>query len=135
MLSEGHLDVRVSRSTSTNVFTATIYRKPKFTVLMTNGNSFVPFSYKEASMVSMIQRVLSFCSTYSLLADELNKIRHYCHLNGYPRDFVDTRIGIGLTKYLNRNNKDPNLSVAVRCSSIHRRTNRSNEKKIQHLTG
>ena len=112
MPSEGHLDVRVSRSTSTNVFTTMIYRKQTFTGLMTNWNSFVPFSYKEARMVSMIERALSVCSTYSLLEDKLNQIRHYCHLNGYPRDFVDRPIGIGLTKYLNRNNKEPNLPVA-----------------------
>ena len=82
MLSEGHLDVRVSRSTSTNVFTTTIYRKPTFTGLMTNWNSFVPFSYKEASVISMIQRALSVCSTYSLLDIELDEVRYYSHLNG-----------------------------------------------------
>ena len=142
MLSEGHLDVRVSRSTSTNVFTTTIYRKPTFTGLMTNWNSFVPFSYKEASVVSMIQRAFSVCSTYSLFDDELNQIRHYCHLNGYPRDFVDTRIAIGLTKYLKRNNKEPNLPVAgcekqrlfVEIPFIGGQTDLM-KKKIQHLTG
>ena len=144
------LDVRVSRSTSTNVFTTTIYRKPTFTGLMTNWNSFVPFSYKKASVVSMIQRALSVCSTYSLLDDELNQIRHYCHLNGYPRSFVDTRIGIGLTKYLNRNNnnnnnnnnEESNLPVAgcekqrlfVEVPFIGEQTDLM-KKKIQHLTG
>ena len=105
MLSEGHLGVRVSRSTSTNVFTTTIYRKPTFTGLFTNWNSFVPFSYEKASVVSMIERALSVCSTYFLLDIELDEVQYYSHLNGYPRDFVDTRIGIGSTKYLNKNNK------------------------------
>jgi hypothetical protein len=142
MLSEGHLDVRVSRSTSTNVFTTTIYRKPTFTGLMTNWNSFVPFSYKKASVVSMHQRALSVCSIYSLLDEELNKIRHYSHLNGYPRDFVDTRIGIGLTKYLKRNNDGSDLPLAgcekqrlfVEVPFIGEQTDLM-KKKIQHLTG
>ena len=148
MLSEGHLDVQVSQSTSTNVFTTTIYRKPTFTGLMTVWNSFGPFSYKKASVVSMIQRALSVCSTYSLLDDELNKLWDYCHLNGYPRDFVDTRIGIGLTKYLNKNNnnnnnnEESNLTVAgcekqrlfVEIPFIGEQTALM-KRKIQQLTG
>ena len=82
MLSEGHLDVRVSRSTSTNVSTIKIYRKPSFTGLMTHWNLFVPFSYKKASVVSMIQRALSVGSTYSLLDIELDEVRYYSHSNG-----------------------------------------------------
>ena len=142
MLFEGHLDVRVSRSASTNVFT-TIYRKPTFTGLMTNWNSFVPFSYKKASVVRMIQRALSVGSTFSLLDIELDEVRYYSHLNGYPRDFVDTLIGIGLTKYLNRNNNDESdLPVAgcekqrlfVEVPYIGNHTE-SIKKKIQHLAG
>ena len=82
VLSEGYLDVRVSRSTSTNVFTTTIYRKPTFTGIMNDWNSFVSFSYKKASVVSMIQRALSVCSTYSSLDIELDEVRYYSHLNG-----------------------------------------------------
>ena len=142
MPSEGHLDVRASRSTSTNVFTTTIYRKPTFTGIMTHWNSFVAFFYKKASVVSMIQRVLSVCSTYSLLDIGLDEVRYYSHLNGDPRDFVDTRIGIGLTKYLNNNNEESNLPVAecdkqrlyVEVPFIAEQTDLM-KKKIQHLTG
>ena len=136
------LDVRVARSTSSDVFTKTIYRKPTFTGLMSNRHSFVPFSYKKASVVSMIQRALSVCSTYSLLDIELDDIRYYCSLSGYPWHFVNTLIGIGLTKYLNRNNKEPNLPVAgcerqrlcVEVLFIGNQTEPM-KKKIQHLTG
>ena len=109
---------------------------------MTNWHSFVPFSYKKASVVSMIQRALSVCSTYDLLDIELDDIRYYCSLNGYPWQFVDTLIGIGLTKYLNRNNKEPNLPVAgcerqrlyVKVPFISEQIDLM-KKKIQHLTG
>ena len=100
----------------TFIFDTTIHRKKTFTGLMTNWHSFVPFSYKKSSVVSMIQRALSICSTYSLLDKELLKIRTVCHDNDYPIDFIDTRIGIGLTKYLNRsnnnNNNEPNIPVS-----------------------
>ena len=46
-------------------------------------------------------------------------IRRISQLNGYPRGFIDTRIGIGLTEYLNKTKKndknsedESNLSVA-----------------------
>ena len=58
--------------------------------LMTNWNSYVPFSYKKANVVSMIQRALPVCSTYSLLDIELKKIQHYSYFNGYPPGFADT---------------------------------------------
>ena len=47
----------------------------------------------------MIQRALSICSTYTLLANEFDQIRQICQLNNYPISFVDTCIGIGLTKH------------------------------------
>ena len=71
---------------------------------------------------------------------------HYCHLNGYPRDFVDTRIGIGLTKYPNKNNnnnnEESNLPVAgcekqrlfAEIPFIGEQTDLM-KKKIQQLTG
>ena len=65
---------------------------------MTNWNSFVPFSYKKASVVSMIQQALFVCPTYSLLDIELKEVKYHSHLDGYPRGFVDTLIGIGLTE-------------------------------------
>jgi hypothetical protein len=69
---------------------------------MTKWNSFVPTSYKKASIVTMIQRALAICSTYSSLAIEFENIRQIGLHNGYPLSFLDTRIGIGLTKHLNK---------------------------------
>jgi hypothetical protein len=90
-------------STPAFIFDTTIHRKETFTGLMTNWRSFVPHSYKKASVVSMIQRALSICSTYTLLADEFDEIRRICRLNDYPISFVDTCIGVGLTKHQSKN--------------------------------
>jgi hypothetical protein len=69
---------------------------------MTKWNSFVPKSYKKASIVTMIHRALPICSTYSSLEIEFENIRQIGLQNGYPLSFLDSRIGIGLTKHLNK---------------------------------
>ena len=122
-------------------------RSEEYLLYLHSRSSFVPFSYKKASVVSRIQRAISVCSSYSLLAVELDEIRRICQLNGYPRGFVDTRIGIGLTKYLNKtnnnnsNSEESNLPVAgcdkdrmyVEVPFIGDQTDQM-EKKLQHLS-
>ncbi|CAF4737377.1 unnamed protein product [Rotaria sp. Silwood1] len=93
------LDVWVTRSTETKKFQTAVYRKETFTGLMIKWDSFVPVSYKKASVVPMIQRALAMCSTYSSLAIEFENIRQIGLHNGYPLSFIDTRIGIGLTRH------------------------------------
>ncbi|CAF1041490.1 unnamed protein product [Didymodactylos carnosus] len=48
----------------------------------------------------MINRAIRICSTYNLLSNELDEIRRITKLNGYPRTFVDTLIGVLLNKML-----------------------------------
>ena len=75
-----------SQSTPDFIFDTTIHRKETFTRLMINWHSFVPYAYKKAGVVSMVQRALSICSTYTLLANEFDEIRRICQLNDYPPD-------------------------------------------------
>ena len=96
------LDTWVIRSANTKKFQTALYRKDTFTGLITKWNSFVPINYKKASVVTMIQRALTICSTYSLLAIELDNIRAIGLHNGYPISFIDQTIRIGLSKHLNR---------------------------------
>ncbi len=114
---------------------------------MTKWNSFVPTSYKKASIVTMIQRALAICSTYSSLAIEFENIRQIGLHNGYPLSFIDTRIGIGLSKHLKKSTTPGNTIVGCekkRCISrylilvqlpIHLRTNYlvSPEKFVPNL--
>ena len=96
------LDVRVTRSTARHTFETTIYRKPTFTGLLINWNSFVPLQYKKVSIDSMARRALSVCSTYLSLTEEFAEIRRYGLANGYPRWFIDVHIGVGLSRYMER---------------------------------
>lgn len=96
------LDVQVTRSPGRHTFETTIYRKPTFTGLMINWNSFVPLQYKKASIDSMVRRALSICSTYDLMDVEFQQIRRYGLANGYPRSFINTHIGVGLNRYMEK---------------------------------
>ncbi|CAM4988700.1 unnamed protein product, partial [Rotaria socialis] len=78
------LEVKVIRIPERHTFETTIYRKPTFTGLSTNWNSYVPIEYKKSSITSMIDRALRICSTYQLLSTEFNEIRKIAKLNDYP---------------------------------------------------
>ncbi|CAF2546841.1 unnamed protein product [Rotaria sp. Silwood2] len=57
------LDVQLIRSPEQQCFETTIYRKLAFTGLLTHSNSYVPFQYKKASIVSIVNRAFIICST------------------------------------------------------------------------
>ncbi|CAF4709196.1 unnamed protein product, partial [Rotaria sp. Silwood2] len=96
------LDIQVIRSPEQQCFETTVYRKPTFTGLLTNWNSYVPIQYKKANIVRMVNRALNICSTYKLLDDEFNKIRRFGLDNDYPLSFINTIIGIQLSQHRNK---------------------------------
>jgi hypothetical protein len=93
------LDVQVTRSSERHTFETTIYMKPVFTGLTTQWNSFVPMSYKKASIDSMTRRALSICSTYPSWSAEFDDRRRIGQADNYPLSFINAHIGIGLNKY------------------------------------
>jgi hypothetical protein len=76
----------------------------------------------KASIDSMICRALTICSTYTSLAAEFNEIRRIGQANDYPISFIDTHIGIGLSRHLAKNNETASPQV-IGC-----------EKKLTHLS-
>ncbi|CAF4265010.1 unnamed protein product, partial [Rotaria sordida] len=105
------LDVQVIRSSEKQCFETTIYRKPTFTGLLTNWNSYVPIEYKKASIVSMVNRALIICSTYTQLVVEFNEIRRIGLKNDYPLSFIDNIIGIKLSQYRRKTNGESELTA------------------------
>ncbi|CAF1508570.1 unnamed protein product [Adineta steineri] len=99
------LDVRVTRPLVGEKFETTIYRKPTFTGLLTKWSSFVPIQYKKSCIISMVQRALAVCSSYTLLSVEFDDIRKLGLQNGYSLSFIEARIGIALDKYRKRNTR------------------------------
>ena len=136
------LDVRVTRSPERQTFETTIYRKPTFTGLMTKWDSFVPMNYKKASIDSMIRRALSICSTYASLVAEFDEIRRISQANDYPISFIDTHIGMGLSRYMAKKNNTP-TPKPIGCDKKRMyveipyigRTTESMKKKFSHLSG
>jgi hypothetical protein len=102
-------------------FQTTVFRKSSFTGLMLKWNSFVPKQYKTGSIISIVQRAINVCSAYQLLSDEFEQIRQLGLKNGYPISFLHTQIGIGLSKYLKkpqRNISEPILGCEKqKCTS------------------
>ncbi|CAF4885849.1 unnamed protein product, partial [Rotaria socialis] len=98
------LDVLITRSTECQLFQTTIYRKPTYTGLLMNYHSYVPMQYKNDGIITMVNRSLIICSTYTSLAAEFNEIRRIGLLNGYTSSFIDTIIGIKLIQYRKKNN-------------------------------
>ncbi|CAF4942844.1 unnamed protein product, partial [Rotaria socialis] len=135
------LEVKVIRIPERHTLETTIYRKPTFTGLITNWNSYVPIEYKKSSITSMTDRALRICSTYQLLSTEFNEIRKIAKLNDYPTSMVDTLIGIKFSKYRNKqqsnepttkNSNDNRQIIYVEIPYI-KTTTSELKKRTQHL--
>ena len=135
------LDVLISRYPQHGTFETTIYRKATFTGLMINWNSFVPLQYKRASVMSMVRRALAICSTYSALTNEFDEIRRIALNNDYPRNFIDTSIGIGLSQYRNRESGQQQKPIGCEKKQMYveipyvDRATSTLKKQITHLAG
>ena len=127
------LDVRVTRSPERHTFETTIYRKTTFTGLTINWDSFVPLQYKKASIDSMVHRALSICSTYLSLTEEFAEIRRYGLANGYLRSFIDTHIGVGLSRYMERQIGCDKKRMYVEVPFVGR-TTQSMKQQFHHLS-
>jgi hypothetical protein len=116
------LEVKVYRSPGESNFQTTIYRKDTYTGLMINYFSFVPTQFKKASIVNLIQRSISICSTYKALAYEFEHIRKVAMANSYPLAFIEQHIAIGLNKYVQlqqRTKKENNTMIGCEKEKIY----------------
>ena len=83
------LDVKIDKSR--NEFLTSVYRKPTFTGLYTNWNSFEPIKRKTNLVGTLIHRALKICSK-SKLQEELNQIRSILQQNGYSEIVINSSI-------------------------------------------
>ena len=83
------LDVKIEKSS--NEFLTSVYRKPAFTGLYTNLNSFEPTKRKTNLVDTLVHRALKICSK-SKLQEELNQIRSILQQNGYPEIVINSSI-------------------------------------------
>ena len=81
------LDIKITREL--NSFSTSVYRKPTFSGVFTNFDSFIPLSYKTGLIWSLLYRAFSLCSTFELFHQEILKLKDIFKRNGYPISFID----------------------------------------------
>ena len=81
------LDIDISRSD--RKFATSVYRKPTFTGLFTNFNSFIPLAYKQNLVSCLIHRIFNLCSSYENFHTQLEVVRKLFNSNGFPSQMFD----------------------------------------------
>ena len=66
-----------------------IYRKKTNTNVLLNFGAITPFKWKESLIFGALHRALKICSSTSLFNQEVNKLCHIFHKNGYPVNFFN----------------------------------------------
>ena len=90
------LDIKITRDN--NKFMTSVYRKPTFSGIFTNFESFIPKSYKYNLLFTLLHRAFKLCSNFERFHQEIDKLKTIFENNGYPKSFVDFCI----KKYLDK---------------------------------
>ena len=81
------LDIKICRVN--NKFTTSVFRKPTFSGVFTNFDSFIPILYKHGLINALIFCCFKICSSYENLHNEIVYIKEIFKHNRYPNNFVD----------------------------------------------
>ena len=102
------LDISITRSADT--FVTSVYRKPTFTGLFTNFESFLPVIYKKGLIFTLLFRYFNLCSSYAIFHKELIKFKTLLRQNGYPDRFIDHCVHTFLKKIFSPSTKASTVS-------------------------
>ena len=70
-------------------FKTTIYRKPTFSGVHSNFESFLPSAYKFGMAYTLVYRCFRICSDWKKLHAELTFLKNIFGKNGYPENFIN----------------------------------------------
>ena len=101
------LDVLINRSDG---FSTSVYRKPAFTGLFTNFDSFIPSSFKRVLVYTLLHRYFKTCFSYHFFHAEVLKCKNFLLRNGYPEAFLDRCSHVFLDRLFSPPPQDPNYS-------------------------
>ena len=90
------LDVLVSRED--NRFITSIYRKPTFSGLYSNFNSFMPLQYKKSLTKTLLHRAFTLCCDWNRFQLEVSSLKKIFRKNQFPTHFIEKVIGEFLNK-------------------------------------
>jgi len=82
-------------------YLTSVYRKPTFTGLFTNFNSFTPLLYRLSVFKCLIYRAFRLCSNWNLFHDEITYIKSLLLRNAYPSWILDRIIKRSVDNFLN----------------------------------
>ena len=92
------LDVHVIRDLTS--FNTSVYRKPTFSGVYTNHDSYIPLIYKTGLVSTLLQRSFRICTSWTQIDIEIKKIKSILTMNAYPTMLLDRLI----SKFLNNVN-------------------------------
>ena len=91
------LDVNVIREQGE--FITSVYRKPTFSGVYTQFDSFLPDTYKIGMVYTLANRCFRICSSWSMFHQQLTLLREIFKKNGYPENFMDRCFKSFLTEF------------------------------------
>lgn len=94
------LDVNVNRYNEN--FLTSLYRKPTFSGVYTNFNSFLPELYKQSLVSTLMFRIYTICSSWELINKEVTNLRKILRGNAYPATLLDKLIKTFFSRMKNR---------------------------------
>lgn len=88
------LDVFVTRTQT--CFLTSVYRKPTFSGVYTNYDSYIPMIYKSGLVSTLLYRSFTICTNWNQIDHEIKKIKSILSRNGYPSQLLDRIVSIFL---------------------------------------
>ena len=102
------LDVFISRHQS--IFITSVYRKPTFSGVYTNFDSYIPSIYKASLVSTLVHRSFTICTSWKLIHLEIVNIKSLLTKNSFPAEFVDKIVSIFLNR-MHSTNKNANDNI------------------------
>ena len=80
------LDITITHEN--NTFVISVYRKPTFSSVFTNFESFIPDMHKRGFIETFIQRSFRLCSSYENFHREIETLKSIFKHNNYPQTLL-----------------------------------------------
>ena len=80
------------------VFVTSVCRKPTFSGVYTNYESFIPTYQKRGLLRTLLHRSFSICCDFKTFHFEIDHLKTILIKNNYPLNFIDSRIKSFLNK-------------------------------------
>ena len=82
----------ILNDSSSNKFVSSVYRKPTYTGLLTNYNSFTPLNYKKGLIKTLIDQTFAINSTWSGFHYDILNFKSVLQKNEFPLKLIDKSI-------------------------------------------